>query len=91
MFGYLAWASTSVAFHLAISGFDHAPLRHEGLDVDPHHRVVADDLHHPVDAIHPGDVRADGHVGRVGGAERQHPAAVEAGLLQVAAVSWALT
>ena len=49
--------------------------RHERLDVDPQHGVVADDRHHAVDALGADDARADGDVGRVGGAEGEHPAA----------------
>ena len=53
------------------------------LGVDPQHRVVADDLHHPVDALAGAVARAGCHVGGVVGADGDHPAAVETLFTQV--------
>ena len=46
--------------------------------VDPHHRLIADHRHHPLDALGHADIGADKHIRGVVGAQRQYPAAVVA-------------
>src|SRR4051794_26345305 len=64
--------------------FDHAALRvgvagrDQGFDVDPEHRLVADDRHHLFDPFTQADGGAGGDVGGLVGPQGQHPAAFEA-------------